>query len=281
MNRNLGSRSGVTNFATAKKPVTSGVTVTDGDFVKLASGRFTNVGLAGVKLFGTVNGGDTENLVSLSYRNQALGNAGGTVAVLAEHAEGQRYELDVNGSLASDAEGSYYNLLNTAQALLTSTGTAPANNDTVTIGGQVYTFKTTLTGAAFEVLIGASAAAALDNLKEAVNDVGTEGTNYGTGTTANAYVTATTNTNTTQLFEAKDATVSGSGIAVSESSAQLSFDNTTLLGGSGGQMIDNTSKSATVGTFLCVERVATNAAGTLFRKGVFVVAALQSATTPS
>src|SRR5688572_4397371 len=90
-----------------------------------------------------------------------------------------------------------------ATGTLTSDATAPSNNDTVTVGGYTYTFKTTLTGAAFEVLIGASAAAALDNLKSAINATAGAGTTYGTGTFAHPDVTATTNTDTTQVVEAK------------------------------------------------------------------------------
>lgn len=66
----------------------------------------------------------------------------------------------------------------------------PGNNNTVTIGSVVYTFKTVLTGAAFEVLIGGSAAATAANLDAAINDSGVEGTNYGNGTTPHPDVTS-------------------------------------------------------------------------------------------
>ena len=71
--------------------------------------------------------------------------------------------------------------------------TQPANNDTLQIGltgfTQTYTFKTSLTGAANEVFIGADASATALNLKKAINDEGTEGTHYGTGTAINPYIT--------------------------------------------------------------------------------------------
>lgn len=123
-----------------------------------------------------------------------------------------------------------------ATGTLTSTGTAPANDDTVTIGAKTYTYKTELTdpAEANEILIGASAAASLDNLKSAVNATAGAGTTYGTGTTINATVAATTNTDTTQVFEAKTAGTGGNALATTETSSQLSFGAATLTGGTAG-----------------------------------------------
>lgn len=118
-----------------------------------------------------------------------------------------------------------------ATGTLTSTGTAPANNDTVVIGSKTYTFKTTLTGAADEVLIGASAAAALDNIKSAINATAGAGTTYGTGTVAHSQVDATTNTDTTQVVESKNVGDADNNIATTETSAQLSWGSATLTGG--------------------------------------------------
>lgn len=118
-----------------------------------------------------------------------------------------------------------------AVGTLTSTGTAPANNDTVTIGDITYTFKTALTGAAYEVLIGASAAVALDNLKIAINNTGgTQGTEYGLGTVEHPQVTATTNTATTQVVEARFKNL-GNSIVTTEASSQLSWGGATLASG--------------------------------------------------
>lgn len=118
-----------------------------------------------------------------------------------------------------------------ATATLTSDATAPSDGDTVTIGDTVYTYRETLTGKANEVLIGASAAEALDNIKSAVNDSGTEGTHYGYGTVAHRQVTATTNTDTTQLFEAKAPGTAAHKIETLESSSHLSFGGTVMSGG--------------------------------------------------
>lgn len=280
--RIYGSRRNVQEFATEERSVTSGVTVRDGDLVVLASGAVTNTSLSTSKLYGMVTGGENDDLVSRNYRDpKTLGVANGSATVLVTLIEDMKLEIPVNGSLASDAEGDYYNLVPKSQVLLTSDATAPANNDTVTVGGVTYTFKTTLTGAANEVLINTTAAAALTNLKRAITLTGTIGTDYGTGTVVNPVVTATTLTSTTLVIEAIDQTLDGNSLAVSEASTHLSFDTAVLNGGAGRQMVNNLSKSATVGQLLCLKRIATNAAGTVFGKGIFMVAAPQTATTPS
>jgi len=78
-----------------------------------------------------------------------------------------------------------------ATGSITFTGT-PSNNDTVTIGGVTYTFKTTLTPAANEVLIGGNKAAAATNLEAAIHTAGEDQVTgaYGTGTEKHPQVTA-------------------------------------------------------------------------------------------
>lgn len=122
-----------------------------------------------------------------------------------------------------------------ASSTLTSDATAPSDGDTVTVDGITYTFRTALTntvGAPYEVLIGASAAAALDNIKSAVNASAGEGTTYGTGTLAHPTVTAEANANTTQEFTAKRFGTYANGFITVENSTHLAWDDTTLGGAS-------------------------------------------------
>lgn len=127
---------------------------------------------------------------------------------------------------------------------LTSTGTAPADGDTVTIGSVTYRFKTT-PAQAYDVAIGASAAVALDNLKAAVNGTGTPGTEYYAGTQAHPLVTATTNTDTTQVFDSRFKAITNS-IATTETSGQLSFGGATLASGLPGMVAPNAADVAAV-----------------------------------
>lgn len=118
-----------------------------------------------------------------------------------------------------------------ATGLLTSDATAPSDGDTVSIEGRTYTFKTTLSSPAQQdqVLIGVSAAVALDNLKIAINATGgTEGTEYSVGTVAHSLVTATTNTNTTQLVEARQYGTAANQYALGETSTHLSWGATKM-----------------------------------------------------
>lgn len=118
-----------------------------------------------------------------------------------------------------------------ATAVLTFTGTALTDGDTVTIGSRVYTFKT-IVALADQVLIGA-VTASLANLKAAVNGAAGAGVTYGLTTVAHADVTAGDLTGTTVLaFAATVGGTAGNAIAKAESSTNLSWDvGTTFTGG--------------------------------------------------
>lgn len=118
---------------------------------------------------------------------------------------------------------------------LTSTGTA-ADGETATIGTRVYTFKTALTGAANEVLIGAAATNTLDNLKDAINGTsvsGNPGTIYGTGTKPHEDFTAGTKTATTLIISSRDSSV-GNSAATTETMTNFSFTGATASAGTRG-----------------------------------------------
>lgn len=87
----------------------------------------------------------------------------------------------------------------------------PATGDTLTIGGTVYTFRTTLSASptvANEVHIGTTLQQTMANLAEAVNGGANIGTDYSTGTVANATVSAVAS-GTTDTLTAKTAGVAG------------------------------------------------------------------------
>lgn len=153
----------------------------------------------------------------------------------------------INASLSVSVSGTAITVnlatTNSAKATqtLTSDATAPSDGDKVLIGAYTYTFKTALTGLPFEVLIGASAAASLDNLKSAINNSTGEGTTYGSNTAQHPQVVATTNTDTTQVIEAKFVGAYANSIATTETSSHLSWGAATMAGGADGGAISSTA----------------------------------------
>lgn len=117
-----------------------------------------------------------------------------------------------------------------ATGTLTSDATNVADGDTVTIGTTVYRFKTVM-AQAYDVQIGGTAAISLDNLKAAINASGTPGVEYFAGTLAHPTVTATTNTDTTQVIEAITGGTAGNAIVTTEASTHLSWGGATMSGG--------------------------------------------------
>lgn len=137
-----------------------------------------------------------------------------------------------------------------AQNTLTSDATNVTDADTCTIGTTVYQFKDT-PAAAYDVQIGASAAATLDNLKAAINASGTAGTEYYAGTLVHPEVIATTNTDTTQVVVSRTigdaaATAAINALATTEASTHLSWADSTLGGGTGASVTAVTTDAATI-----------------------------------
>lgn len=117
-----------------------------------------------------------------------------------------------------------------ASGVLTSSANY-ANTETVTINGKVYTFQTVLTNVDGNVFIGASEAASLTNLANAINGSGgTPGTDYAALTTAHPTVTAATGTHTVTVT-AKTAGSAGNALTTTETSATAAWGGATLTGG--------------------------------------------------
>jgi flagellin len=121
------------------------------------------------------------------------------------------------------------------------TGAAPVaqGGDTVTVGTQTYTFVTALssTPTANEVLVGATEAASLTNLANAVNGGSGAGASYGSPTVKNTFASAAA-TPTSVVFTALTKGVTGNGIATSATGTSNSFANNSLLSGTAGSIND-------------------------------------------
>jgi hypothetical protein len=109
-------------------------------------------------------------------------------------------------------------------------GITIAADDTVTIGGVVYTFVASL-AAAYDVLVGALDTDSLDNLIAAINGDAGEGSTYGTGTVAHPSVTALAGTGDTMDITAIAAGSAGNGIATTAVLTSGDWDNPSTLGG--------------------------------------------------
>jgi hypothetical protein len=117
-----------------------------------------------------------------------------------------------------------------ATGTLTVTATTSADTQTVTIGATTYTFNTSLTNTANNVLIGADVTAMALNLTRAINAGAGAGTLYGTGTVANASVTATSVAGVVTLT-AITAGTAGNSVATTETLTNSAFGAAALAGG--------------------------------------------------
>lgn len=137
--------------------------------------------------------------------------------------------IGVTGDVKVDMVGSGAG--SSASGTLTSTNVNVSNNDTVTIGTKVYTYKTSLTPTEGEVLIGGSADASLLNLINAINHTGTPDTDYKCAA-QNADVSAATSV-TAHAFAitARASGTAGNSIATTETAVTLSFTGSLLTGG--------------------------------------------------
>lgn len=112
----------------------------------------------------------------------------------------------------------------------------------ISIGGISYTLETSTIDAPFKVNVGATAAATLQSLVHAINLTGTPGTDYGTGTFANPYVTASID-GTTATITCRTSGTSGNLIQLSSSDSAFTVSGNFLTGG--------TDEGSVIGTATC------------------------------
>lgn len=115
-----------------------------------------------------------------------------------------------------------------ATGAITFSGIGTAD-DTVTIGGRVYTLKA-VPAAADQIDIGADAPGTAANLAAAINAAAGAGTLYGTGTTANANVSAVA-VGAVVTLTARQAGALGNQVTTTEAGSGASFAAATLVGG--------------------------------------------------
>lgn len=132
-------------------------------------------------------------------------------------------------------EKNSYAVTGTAPTTTLSTGGSFVDNETLTLGTRVYTFKTTLTASttANQVLIGAGATNTLDNLKDAINGtaiVTTPGVGYGSLTVRHPLVTAGAKSASTLVIAATDTNSAGL-IVTTETVTNANLTAGTLTGG--------------------------------------------------
>ncbi len=123
-----------------------------------------------------------------------------------------------------------------AQGLIDCGATGPANGETFVIGATTYTIKTALSSGptvANEILLEADVDDTLANIKAAITAGAGIGVKYSTGTVANASATATTLDDTahTLLIEALAAGTPGNSIVFTESLGDTTFNGSGVLGG--------------------------------------------------
>ena len=121
-----------------------------------------------------------------------------------------------------------------ASQTVTFSSAAPADNDTVTINGRVYTFKTALSVGPTvidQVLAGANITAAAANLVAAINGAAGVGTTYSTGTVVNADVSATSSAGVATLV-ARNPGDEGNALTLAKSGTNIAVGGATFAGGS-------------------------------------------------
>lgn len=140
------------------------------------------------------------------------------------------------GVLSVSVAGTYPIIVNTSVGAV-GTLTASANfadAETVVIGGKTYTMQATLTNVDGHVKIGATLAASLTNLKNAINrdGNGVPGTDFAVASVADANVSATSDATHLVVTALVFGTV-GNAITTTETATNAAWGGATLASGTG------------------------------------------------
>lgn len=119
------------SFVTKEYPVASGVTVTDGDFVYLTSGRVTGASITGVTLLGLVQGGQSNDLASTVQSGSlaTTGDASGTKKVLVVVDPSAKFIVkndNIGTTFAATHVGQAFDVIGATGAQLVDTSTVGA-----------------------------------------------------------------------------------------------------------------------------------------------------------
>ncbi len=197
---------------------------------------YTRAGNFTLNAQGNLVDSNGNNVLGYAATNGAINTSQSLAPIVIS--SGQTYSPNATSNVQLDM-----NLDATDTSLAPATGTLtvpqplPTAGQTVSIGGTTYTFATTITdqSAADTVLIGADSASTLANLAGAINAGSTDGQGagktYGSGTIANATVTATGSTATALNLQAKNAGALGNTDGTSTNWTAGSFGGTDLSGG--------------------------------------------------
>ncbi len=117
---------------------------------------------------------------------------------------------------------------------LTHDTSIPANTETITVNGTVYTFQTTLTNTANNVLARTSGLLSFDNLVSAINLTGTSGTDYAAATVKHTTVSAKRTSTTVITFEALEGGEAGDAFTLTETLGDTGSVAVSPFSGGGG-----------------------------------------------
>ncbi|GEM_PF-1252078 len=106
----------------------------------------------------------------------------------------------------------------------------PASGDSVTIAGTTYTFRTTLTPAAYEVKIGATREDTAANLKAAINSESGYGTLYASGTLRLPGIVASLSANVLTVTATLPG-AAGNSYTLAKNSSAITLSGSTFSGG--------------------------------------------------